>query len=236
MESASDDPVRHGLISSLGRPGGNVTGLIDMMQDLAGKRLELLKETFPKLSRVAHMSARGSPGGPGVTHLKETQAAARALGVQIHPVEVLVPQDLESAFRAAREEGAEALIVVGISFFIPHRQQIVDLQLKNRVPAMHTHLQWVPDGGLMSYTTDGDARYRRAAEYVDRILKGANPANLPVERPNKFVFEINLKTAKQIGVTIPQSILFQVDRVIREREGSSKQRAVSRKIAGKVIR
>jgi len=137
------------------------------------------------------------------------------LGIRLQALKVLGPEKLESGFRAAGEGGAEALIVVGVGFFIPHRQRIVDLELKNRLPAMHTHLRWVPAGGLMSYTTDSTARYRRAATYVDRILRGTKPADLPVERPTKFVFEINLKTAKQIGLTIPPEVLMRADRVIK---------------------
>ncbi len=213
MGNASVDPVRHGLVASLARPGGNVTGLFDMMQDLAGKRLELLKETFPKVSRVGHLSVRGNP--PGVAHLKETEATGRALGVRVQALEVPGPDDLESAFRAAVEEGADALIVVGVGFIIRHRQRIVDLEVKSRLPAMHTHKRWVPAGGLMSYRTNNLERYRRAATYVDRILKGTKPADLPVERVTKFVFEINLKTAKQIGVTIPPEVLLQATRVIK---------------------
>jgi putative tryptophan/tyrosine transport system substrate-binding protein len=213
MGNSSDDPVRHGLIASLARPGGNVTGLIDMLPDLAGKRLELLKETFPKLSRVAHLSARTSP--PGAAHLKEVETVARALGMRVQALQLGGPEDLENAFRAAGEQGAEALIVVGVNFFIPHRERIVNLELKNRFPAMHTHASWVPAGGLMSYTTDGVARYRRAAHYVDLVLKGAKPADLPVERPTKFELIINLKTAKQIGITISPNVLSRADKVIR---------------------
>jgi len=213
MGNSSADPVRHGLVASLARPGGNVTGIIDIMSDLAGKRLELLKEAFPKLSRVAHLSAFGIL--PAADHLTETEVAGRALGVRIQALEVPGPDDLESAFQAAVEGGADALIVVGVSFFIPHRQRIVDLEVKNRLPAMHTHRRWVPAGGLMSYTTNNLERYRRAATYVDRILKGTKPADLPVERMTKFVFKINLKTANQIGVTIPQSLLYRADKVIK---------------------
>jgi len=122
---------------------------------------------------------------------------------------------LENAFQAARKSGAEALIVVGVNFFIPHRQRILNLQFKNRLPAMHTHAAWVLAGGLMSYTTDSTARFRRAANYVDKVLTGAKPADLPVERPTKFEFVINLKTAKQIGVTIPPNVLARADRVIK---------------------
>ncbi len=213
MGNFSGDPVRDGVIASLARPGGNITGVFDIMSDLAGKRLELLKVTFPKLSRVAHLSTRGSR--PGAAHFKETEAAGRALGVRIQALEVPGPDDLESAFRAAVEGGADALIIVGTGFFIPHRQRIVNLEVKYRLPAMHTHGRWVPAGGLMSYTTDGAVRYRRAATYVDRILKGTKPADLPVERSTKFVFEINLKAAKQLGITIPPNILYQATKVIK---------------------
>jgi len=213
MGNYSGDPVRDGVIASLARPGGNITGVFDIMSDLAGKRLELLKETFPKLSRVAHLSALASTAKTG--HLKETEAAARELGVGLQPLKVRGPDDLENAFRAAVEGDAEALIVEGVNFFIPHRQRIVDLEVKNRLPAIHTHGKWVPAGGLMSYTTDSRVRYRRAARHVDKILKGAKPADLPVERPTKFVFEINLKTAKKIGVTIPPEVLLQATKVIK---------------------
>jgi putative ABC transport system substrate-binding protein len=216
MGNASDDPVRHGLVASLARPGGNITGLVDMLEDLAGKRLELLKETFPKLSRVGHLVQRGAtPGGPVDTHFKETLSAANVLGLAVQRLEVAGPDQLASAFRAAAKARAEALIVVGVSFFIPHLRSIVDLQLKHRFPAMHTHAAWVPAGGLMAYTTDGDARFRRAAAYVDRVLKGTKPADLPVERPTKFEFLINLRTAKQFGVTIPPNVLVRANRVIR---------------------
>ncbi len=213
MGNFSGDPVRDGVIASLAHPGGNITGVFDIMSDLAGKRLELLKETFPKLSRVAHLSAFASPAAAG--HLKETEAAGRALGVRVQALEVPGPDDLGNAIRAAVEGGADALIVVGVSFFTPHRQRIVDLEVTYRLPAMHTHGRWVPAGGLMSYTTDGAVRYRRAATYVDRILKGTKPADLPVERSTKFLFEINLKTAKQLGITIPPNILYRATKVIK---------------------
>jgi len=213
MGNSSADPVKHGLVASLARPGGNITGVFDIMSDLAGKRLELLKETFPKLSRVGHLTNQG--GLVSMAHLKETEAAAPAFGVQVRALQVRGPDDLESAFRAAVEGGVDALIVVGVSFFIPHRQRIVNLELKYQLPAMHTHRHWVPAGGLMSYTTDSRARYRRAAYLVDKILKGANPADFPVEQPTRFLFEINLKTAKQLGVTIPPEVLLQATKVIK---------------------
>ena len=213
MGNASDDPVQHGLIASLARPGGNITGLIDMLPDLAGKRLELLKETIPKLARISHLSAEGTP--PGVAHLKEVEAAGRSLGIRVQPLQVPGPDDLDDMFELARNSGAEALIVVGVNFFIPHRKRILNLQLKHRFPAMHTHVSWAREGGLMSYTTNQAERYRRAAEYVDRILKGAKPAELTVERPTRFEFIVNLRTAKQIGLTIPPNVLVRADRVIR---------------------
>ena len=212
MGNSSADPVRHGLIDSLARPGGNVTGVIDILPDLAGKRVELLKEIFPKLSRIAHLAPGSSVVGPD--HLEATQAAAGAMGVRVQALKVRSADDLESAVRAAAEGGAEALIVVGISFFIPHRPRIVKLAAKYRLPTMHTHTRWVQLGGLISYTTDVDVRYRRAARYVDKIFKGAKPADLPVEQPTKFNLEINLKTARALGITIPPSILLRATEVI----------------------
>jgi putative ABC transport system substrate-binding protein len=212
MGNSSSDPVSRGLIDSLARPGGNVTGVIDILPDLAGKRVELLREIFPKLSRIAHLSPDAGSVGP--EHLKAVEAAARALGMRVQALKVKGPDDLERAFRAAAKEGAEALIVVGVSFFIPHRPRIVNLEAKYRLPTMHTHTRWVQLGGLISYTTDVNVRYRRAAQYVDKVLKGANPADLPVEQPTKFNLEINLNTAKKLGITIPPSILLRATKVI----------------------
>ncbi len=219
MGNSSADPVRHGLIDSLARPGGNVTGVIDILPNLAGKRLELLKEIFPNLSRVAHLFPERSRGNVvGQDHLKAMEATARAMGVRVQALGVKSPGNLESAFRAAAEGGAEAIIVVGVGFFIPHRPRIVNLIAKHRLPAMFTHTRWVQKGGLISYTTDVDVRYRRAAHFVDKIFKGAKPADLPVEQPRKFVLEINLKTARKLGVTIPPGVLFRATRVIRSTE------------------
>ena len=212
MGNSSADPVKLGLIDSLARPGGNVTGVIDILPDLAGKRVELLKEIFPKRSRIAHISPDTGIVGPD--HLKATEAAARTLGVSVLAPKVDGPDDLESAFRASADGGAEALIVVGVSFFIPHRPRIVKLEAKYRLPTMHTHTRWVQLGGLVSYTTDVNVRYRRAAQYVDKILHGAKPADLPVEQPTKFNLEINLKAAKALGITFPPSILLQATKVI----------------------
>ena len=186
--------------------------MIDILSDLAGKRVELLKEIFPKLSRIAHLAPGSSVVGPD--HLEATEAAAGAMGVRVQALTVRSGDDLERAVRTAAEGGAEALIVVGISFFIPHRPRIVKLAAKYRLPTMHTHTRWVQLGGLISYTTDVDVRYRRAARYVDKILRGAKPADLPVEQPTKFNLEINLKTAHALGITIPPSILLRATKVI----------------------
>ncbi len=212
MGNSSTDPVRGGLIDSLARPGGNITGVIDMLPDLAAKRLELLKEILPNLSRVAHLSPASSISGPA--HMKALESAARALGVRVQALGVRGPGDLERAFREAAEGGAEALIVVGVSFFIPHRPRIIKLAAKYRLPTIHTHGRWVPLGSLISYQADSSMRTRRAAQYVDKIFKGANPADLPVEQPTKFNLEINLKTAKALGVTFPPAILLRATKVI----------------------
>jgi len=213
MGNSSADPVRHGLVASLARPGGNVTGVIDVMAELAGKRLELLRDSFPRIARVAHLSVRGAT--PGIDHLKSTRAAAHTLGIQIQAMEVESPDDLASTIQAAVDGGAEALIVVGVGFFVPHRQRIINFVLKSRLPAIYTDTRWVSLGGLMTYTTDESARYRRAAEFVDKVLKGKKPADLPVEQPTTFQLMINLKTAKQIGVTIPHSVLVRATQLIK---------------------
>ncbi len=212
MGNSSADPVKHGLIDSLPRPGGNVTGVIDLLPDLAGKRVELLKDLFPKLSRITHLATKSTMGPE---HLKATEAAARALGVRVQALTVKRPDDLESAFRAASERCAEALIVVGVGFFIPHRRRIIKLAAKHRLPTMHTHAaRWVRLGGLVSYATDVDVRYRRAARYVHEIFKGARPADLPVQQATYFQLQVNLKTAKALGITIPPSVLLRATKVI----------------------
>ena len=215
MGNFSADPVEQGLIDSLARPGGNVTGVFDLLPDLAGKRLELLKEIFPNLSRVSHFSPGPQLGPDGQAHLKEMQTAARAFGVQVQTLTVDGFDDLlERPFQAAVERGAEAGIIVGVGFIVRYRKEIINLAAKYRLPTMHTHRGWVPLGGLISYTTDPSARYRRAAWYVDRIFKGAKPADLPVEQPTKYLLEVNLKTAKALGITIPPSILLRATDVI----------------------
>ena len=208
-----EDPVAQGFVASLARPGGNITGLTNLAPELSGKRLELLKESFSKISRVAVLWDPSTPGS--VVAFKETQAVAPALGVQLKSLEVRSPDDFQNAFRAATTERAGALIVLQSLLTNAHRQRIVDLAIDSRLPAMYTQTEYVEVGGLMSYAPSYTDIYRRAATYVDKILKGTKPADLPVEQPTKFEFVINLKTAKQIGLTIPPNVLARADRVIR---------------------
>jgi putative ABC transport system substrate-binding protein len=200
-------------VSSLARPGGNVTGLSGLGPELSGKRIELLKEAFPKISRVAVLWNANSASN--AISWKETQEAARPLAVQLQSLEVKSPDDFEAAFGAAAREHADALIVIRDALTNTHSKQIVAFAAKNRLPAMYPTAQYVEDGGLMSYAPDFRDIFRRAATYVDKILKGAKPADLPVEQPMKFEFIINLKAAKQIGLTIPQSVLYRADKVIK---------------------
>jgi putative tryptophan/tyrosine transport system substrate-binding protein len=209
------DPVQQGFIASLARPGGNLTGLAILDPELSGKRLELLKEAVPQASRIAVL--RHAPGPvPGVS-LSATQAAAQALGVELHIVEVHRPAEIEGAFAAMQQAGAGALLVLTDSLVLePHRHTITALALQSRLPAMYPWRMYVVDaGGLMSYGVDLPDVYRRAAYYTDRLLKGAKPADLPVEQPTKFELVINLKTAQALGLTIPPSLLFQADEIIR---------------------
>ena len=200
---AEGDPVGSGLVASLARPGGYITGLAILADELAGKRLELLKEAIPRIFRVAVLRHSTSD----VSHLKATEAAASSLGFQLQVLEVRYSNDFDSAFGAARKGGAEALIGLPSSFLATHRKSLVDLAAKSRLPAMYEHSGFANDGGLMSYGPSLPDIYRRAATYVDMILKGAKPAELPVEQPTKFEFVINLKAAKQIGLTISPNVL-----------------------------
>ena len=213
MLNVSDDPVRLGLITSLARPGGNITGVIDIAEQLAGKRLELLHEAFPAIARVGHLSVKNSPAG--TAHLKEVEAAARVVGVHVHPLEVQGPEELEQAFRTARAERADALIVVTFGFLNSHRERIVKLVDTIRLPVMYTSAEFVRSGGLMSYADEPLDRARRAAMFVDKIFKGAKPADLPVEQPTKFKLVLNLKTAQALGMTMPPSLLLLADEVIQ---------------------
>ena len=207
---AAVDPVAMGLIKSLARPGGTITGLTAVAEELNGKRLELLRQLIPNFSSVAFRVRVGSPATP--EHTKEAERAAGALGVRLQVVAARDHSDLEKAISAAR--GAGALLVVDDSVFTTQRAQIAELALKNRLPTMYGHRDMVQAGGLMTYGPDYGDLYRRAAEYVQKILHGAKPGDLPVEQPTKFEFVINLKTAKALGLTIPQSVLIQADQVI----------------------
>jgi putative ABC transport system substrate-binding protein len=207
------DPVGNGFIASLARPGGNITGLATLSPELSGKRLELLTEVVPKLSRVA---ALGTSTMPGIAQaLKETELSARAFGVKLQYLDVRSPKDIESAFRAASKGRADAVLLVGGSVLLSHRTQVADFATKGRLPAIYYDPQFVEAGGLMAYGVNFADLDRRAATYVDKILKGAKPANLPVEQPKKFEFLVNLKAANQIGLTIPPNVLVRADRVIK---------------------
>jgi putative ABC transport system substrate-binding protein len=211
--SVSGDPVESGLVASLARPGGNVTGLSLMVPELAGKRLQLLKEVVPGTSRVAVLSNPTNPYTGLV--VRETQAAARVLGVQLQPLEVRAAEDIDRAFQAAIRGRANALIVVDDGLVFTHRARIVALAAKSRLPAIYPFREPVEAGGLMSYATNLADSNRRAATYVDKILKGAKPADLPVEQPTRFELVINMKTAKSLGLTIPQTVLIRADHVIQ---------------------
>ncbi len=207
------DPVELGFVASLARPGGNITGLTLISSDLIGKRLELLKASVPRVSRIAVLfnptTAIVSPV------MREMNMAARALGVQLQILEVRGPDDFERVFHAAMKERAGALITLDDSFVFTHHARIVELAAKNRLPAIYGFRKFVDAGGLMSYAANVTDMYRRAATYVDKILKGAKPADLPVEQPTKFELVINLKTAKALGLKIPQSVLIRADEVIQ---------------------
>jgi putative ABC transport system substrate-binding protein len=210
---AGADPVETGLAASLARPGGNVTGLTTGSRVLVGKRLELLKETLPRLSRVAVLWNPESR--TNLDALRDAQAAARSLGLQVQPAEVRRPEDLEKAFASMVHKRAEALAPVPSTMFRLHRARIVDLATRHRLPSIFPDRDYVETGGLMSYDSDSKALFRRLATHVDRILKGAKPADLPIEQPTKFALVINLKTAKTLGLTIPQSVLLRADELIQ---------------------
>jgi putative tryptophan/tyrosine transport system substrate-binding protein len=214
--ATAGDPVTSELVTSLARPGGNVTGLSILSPELVRKRLELLKQAVPGVSRVAVLWQPGAMGErTDQDMLKEAEVAARALGVRLHFIEARDPADLERAFSDMTRARAGALTVLGSTMFSTERRRLVDLAAKNRLPAVYPWREFVDAGGLMAYGANVDDLYRRAATYVDKILKGANPADLPVEQPTKFELVINLKTAKALGLTIPQSVLGRADEVIQ---------------------
>ena len=208
-----DDPVGNGFVASLARPGGNITGLATLAPELSGKQLELLKEIIPSLSRVAVLGNSTQPAT--AQSLREVELAAGALGIKLQYLDVLSPEDIETVFRAASKGRAGAVLVLRAAVFFSHRRQTIDLAIKSRLPAIYYTTEYVENGGLMTYGASITDLFRRAAVYVDRILKGAKPADLPIEQPKKFELVINLKAAKQIGLTIPQRVLARADRVIR---------------------
>jgi len=208
------DPVGNGFVASLARPGGNITGLSTLAPEISGKRLELLKEIVPKFSRVAVLGTSTQPGN--AQQLRETELAAGAFGVKLQYIDVLSSKDIETAFRAASKGRADAvLMMVAGAVAAAHRTQFAELAVKSRLPTMYPQKSYVEAGGLMNYGVSFTDLDRRAATYVDKILKGAKPADLPVEQPKKFELIINLKAAKQIGLTIPPNVLVRADRVIR---------------------
>ena len=213
MSGVGADPVKAGLVESLARPGGNVTGITNLETDLGGKRLELFKEAIPKLARVAVLY---DPAVPAARQVKEDlPVAARALGLTIQPWEIRAAEDFERVFAALNKERPEGLYASSGLVITANGKRIADFALKSRLPSTYSVREAVDAGGLMYYGADLADSYRRVAYYVDRILKGAKPADLPVEQPMKFEFAINLKTAKQIGLTIPPNVLTRADKVIR---------------------
>jgi putative ABC transport system substrate-binding protein len=213
MAAGGTDPVKAGLVASLARPGGNMTGLANSFTELRGKQMELLKETIPKLFRIAVVWNPDSPAGSA--NVRETESEARALGLRIQSLEVRKVDHFENVFQSAKKEHAGAVLITTNPMFSTHIGRIAGLTIKHRLPAIQAQKEFVDAGGLMMYGPSGTEIYRRAAIYIDKILKGAKPGELPVERPSKFEFIINLKTAKQIGLTIPPNVLARADRVIR---------------------
>ena len=207
------DPVGNGFVASLARPGGNITGLSSLALELSGKQLELMKEIVPRLSHVAVFGTSTNSGNAQT--LREVELAAKAFGVKLQYLDVLSPKDIETAFRAASKGSADAVLLLAGPVFVLQRAQLADLALKSRLPTIYPQTEFTEAGGLMYYGTNTPDLFRRAATYVDKILKGAKPADLPVEQPTKFEFIINLKAAKQIGLTIPPNVLARADRVIR---------------------
>lgn len=207
------DPVAAGFVDSLARPGGNTTGLTILGAELAGKRLEILKETVPKPSRVAILWEPKNAGSAQAW--KESQAAGKALGLALHSMEVNTADNFESAFKDAVRARSAAVAVTPMVLANANRQKLVDLAVKSRLPAIYYRDLFIDSGGLMSYGPDLGDHYKRAAEYVEKVLRGTKPADLPVEQPKKFEFVVNLKAAKQIGLTVPPNVLARADKVIR---------------------
>ena len=207
------DPVALGLVSSLAKPGGHITGLATLSPELSGKRLELLKEVIPKLSRVAFFGNSTAPAN--AQGLKESELAAAALGLQLQYLEVQSAKEIEPAFEAVSKGRAQAVLLLRNPLTANHHERIVELALKSRLPTLYADREFVEAGGLISYGADYMFTYRRVAHYVDKILKGTKPTDLPIEQPTKFELVINLNTAKQIGLTIPPAVLARADKVIK---------------------
>jgi len=207
------DPLGNGFVASLARPGGNITGLSSYSAELNGKRVELLKELLPKLFRLAVIGQSSYPGNAQA--LKETESSAAPLKIQINYLDILAPNEIETAFHEAKKGRADAVLVLQSAVLNSQRKETVDLAIRTRLPAIYYAPEFLESGGLMSYATSINDLYRRAAIYVDKILKGAKPAELPVEQPTKFELVINLGTAKQIGLPIPPNVLARADKVIR---------------------
>ena len=208
----ADDAVKQGFVPNLARPGGNITGMAAMASELAGERLELLREATPRVSRIALL---WNPPGSSQDYMKDTQMAARSLGVALQSVEVRTADDFESAFASVLKGRAEALVVGPGQFLFNHQRRVVEFATKNRLPSIYAWKDPVSAGGLIAYGVNIPQVYRRAAHYVDRILRGTKPGDLPVEQPTKFDLVVNLRTATALGLTIPQSLLLRADEVIR---------------------
>ena len=206
------EPIESGLVRSLARPGGNVTGTSMMAADLVGKQFEVIKQAVPEVSRVALLWNPANPGG--APQLREAEAAARAVGVRLQALEARTPQEIDSAFAAMTKERAGALVILGDAILYNQRKQIADLAAKSRLPSIFALPEYAEAGGLIAYGADSLDLERRSATFVDKILKGAKPADLPVEQPTKFDLIINLRTAKAIGLTIPPSLLLRADQTI----------------------
>jgi putative ABC transport system substrate-binding protein len=213
VTAVGSDPVQSGLVAGLARPGGNVTGMTNLSRDLTGKRLELLKDTVPAATRIAWLWT--SENRTGALSLRDAEAAGRALGFRIQPVDLRRPEDLDQAFASMVRERAEALVPASSNMIRAHRVRVVELAARHRLPGVFDARVYVEAGGLMSYAPDIKDTYRRLATYVDRILKGTRPGDLPIEQPSKLELVINLQAAKALGLTIPPAVLARADEVVR---------------------
>jgi putative ABC transport system substrate-binding protein len=210
---STSEAVRSGFVASLARPGGNVTGMTSMGGDVLGKRLELLSEIIPKFNRAGFLWSPSSP--TAADNLKETESTARSLKIDLTSLETKDTVDIDKVFQTAAAKRVQGIVVDGSAFFTAHQKQLIALELKHQLPMMYPNPRFVDAGGLMTYSQERKEQYRRAAVIIDKVLKGIKPADIPVERPTKLEFVINLKTAKQIRLTIPPNVLARADRVIR---------------------